>query len=70
MSLFLSVSVLSCREKTEKEKAIDRMEDAGGEVEVSRDGKKIKMETDEKKAKIKTNEDGEVKIKEKEKDSQ
>lgn len=65
MALFLSLSLTSCREQTEKEKVIDEMEEAGADVEVSRDGDKIKMETDDKKVKIKTDDDGDVKIKEK-----
>lgn len=65
MALFLSLSLTSCREQTEKEKIIDEMNDEGADVEVSRDGDKIKMETDNKKVKIKTDDDGNVKIKEK-----
>lgn len=65
MALFLSVSVSSCREKTEKEKVIDEMEDAGADVEVSKDGDKIKMETENREVKIKTDDEGDVKIKDK-----
>ncbi|OBX26202.1 hypothetical protein LX77_02422 [Gelidibacter algens] len=65
MALFLSLSLSSCREQTEKEKIIDEMNDEGADIEVSRDGDKIKMETDDKKVKIKTDDDGNVKIKEK-----
>ena len=65
MALFMATSFTSCREKTEKEKVIDEMNDQGADVKVSRDGDKIKMETDDKKVKIKTDKDGEVKIKEK-----
>lgn len=65
MALFLSLSFSSCREQTEKEKIIEEMNDQGADVDVSRDGDKIKMETDDKKVKIKTDDDGNVKIKEK-----
>lgn len=70
MALFLSVSFTSCREKTEKEKVINEMNDQGAEVKVKRDGDKIKMETDDKKVKIKTDSDGDVKIKKKTKDNE
>lgn len=65
MALFLSMSVTSCREKSEKEKVMDEMRDEGADIDVSNDGDKIKMETDDKKVKIKTDDDGDVKIKEK-----
>ena len=65
IALFLSLSLTSCREQTEKERVIDEMNDQGADVEVKRDGDKIKMETDNKKVKIKTDSDGNVKIKEK-----
>lgn len=67
MALFLSLSITSCREQTEKEKVIDEMNEQGADVKVKQDGDKIKMETDDKKVKIKTDDDGEVKIKEKSK---
>lgn len=62
MSLCLSSSFYSCREKTEKEKLIDEMKDEGADIDVSDDGDKIKMETDEKSVKIKED-DGDTKIK-------
>ena len=64
MALFLSISVTSCREKSEKEKLIDEMEEAGADIKTKTDGdeSKIKMETDDKSVKIKE-EDGETKIK-------
>ena len=65
MAVFLSLSVSSCREQSEKERVIEEMNDKGAEVKVKRDGDKIKMETDDKKVKIKTDNDGNVKIKEK-----
>lgn len=65
MSLFLTVSLTSCREQTEKEKVINEMNEKGADVKVKRDGDKIKMETDNKKVKIKTDNDGNVEIKEK-----
>jgi uncharacterized lipoprotein YehR (DUF1307 family) len=65
MALFLSVSLTSCREKTEKEKIIDEMEENGATIKTSDDGDKIKMETDNKEVKIKTDDEGDVKIKQK-----
>lgn len=65
MALFLTVSLTSCREQTEKERVIDEMNDKGAEVKVKEDGDKIKMETDDKKVKIKEKDNGETKIKEK-----
>ncbi|HUH28344.1 hypothetical protein [Gelidibacter sp.] len=65
MSLFMTLSLTSCREETEKEKIINEMKDEGADIEVSRDGDKIKMETENRKVKIKTDDDGEVKIKDK-----
>ncbi|MGJ8592038.1 MAG: hypothetical protein ACSHXF_05795 [Aquaticitalea sp.] len=65
MALFLTVSLTSCREQTEKEKLIEEMEDEGATIKTSDDGDKIKMETDNKEVKIKTDDDGDVKIKEK-----
>lgn len=65
MVLFLSISVTSCRDQTEKEKVIEEMEDAGAEIKVKDGGDKIKMETDNKEVKIKTDDNGDVKIKEK-----
>ena len=64
MALFLSVSLTSCREQTEKEKVMEEMEEAGADVKKKVDGDKtkIKMETDNKSVKIKE-EDGETKIK-------
>lgn len=67
MALFLSVSLTSCREQTEKEKIINEMQDEGADIDVSRDGDKIKMETENRKVKIKTDDDGDVKIKDKKK---
>jgi polyribonucleotide nucleotidyltransferase len=65
MALFLSVSLTSCREKSEKEKLIEEMKDEGATIKTSDDGDKIKMETEDRKVKIKTDDDGDVKIKEK-----
>lgn len=66
---FLTFSVSSCRDqKTQEETLIEDMQDKGADIEVKDDGKKIKMETDEVKAKIKTDDEGNVKIKKKEKD--
>ena len=62
MAMFLSVSLTSCREKSEKDKLIDEMQDEGATIKTSDDGDKIKMETDDKSVKIKEN-DGETKIK-------
>lgn len=67
MALFMATSFTSCRDKTEKEKVMDEMNDKGAKVKVNEDGDKIKMETDDKKVKIKTDEDGDVTIKEKDK---
>ena len=66
MALFMATSLMSCRDKTEKEKVMDEMKDEGATIKTSDDGDKIKMETDDKKVKIKTDDDGNVKIKEKE----
>ena len=63
MALFLSVSLTSCREKSEKDKLIDEMQEEGATIKTSDDGDKIKMETDNKEVKIKTDDDGDVKIK-------
>lgn len=65
MSLFMTISLTSCREETEKEKIINEMKEEGADIDVSRDGDKIKMETENRKVKIKTDNDGEVKIKDK-----
>lgn len=65
MALFLSISITSCREQTEKERVIEEMQDKGADVKVNKDGDKIKMETDDKKVKIKDEGNGDVKIKEK-----
>jgi hypothetical protein len=65
LALFLSMTLTSCREQTEKEKLIEEMEDEGAKIDVNDDGSKIKMETDDKKVKIKTDDNGDVKIKEK-----
>ena len=70
MALFMVSSLTSCRdqpEQTEKERTIEKMQNEGADIDVSRDGDKIKMETDDKKVKIKTDNDGDVKIKEKDK---
>ena len=64
MTLFMTVSLTSCREETEKDRLINEMKDEGAEIEVSKDGDKIKMETENRKVKIKTD-DGDVKIKDK-----
>ncbi|MBO3097262.1 hypothetical protein [Gelidibacter pelagius] len=65
MSLFMTFSLTSCREETEKEKIINEMKDEGADIDVSKDGDKIKMETENRKVKIKTDDDGDVKIKDK-----
>lgn len=70
MALFLSVSLTSCREQTEKERVIDEMNDKGADVKVKQDGDKIKMETENKKVKIKEKDNGETKIKEKTKNDE
>lgn len=64
MALFLSVSLMSCREQSEKEKVMEEMEEAGADVKKKTDGDetKIKMETEDKEVKIKE-EDGETKLK-------
>ncbi|MBA82569.1 MULTISPECIES: hypothetical protein [unclassified Leeuwenhoekiella] len=63
--LALTLSVTSCREKSEKEKLIDEMKEDGATIkEKSDDGDyKLKMETDDKEVKIKEDADGETKIK-------
>ena len=68
-SLCLSTSMISCREKSEKEKAISEMEDKGADIKVKDGGDKIKMETDDEKVKIKTDDDGNTTIKKKEEDT-
>ena len=65
MALFLSMSVTSCREKTEKEEVMEEMQDEGASIKTSDDGDKIKMETENREVKIKTDDDGDVKIKDK-----
>lgn len=65
MALFLSISLTSCREQTEKEKVMEEMKDDGATIKTSDDGDKIKMETDNREVKIKTDDDGDVKIKDK-----
>lgn len=67
MALCMATSFSSCRDKTEKEKVIDEMNDKGADVKVNEDGDKIKMETDDKKVKIKTDDNGDTTIKEKDK---
>ena len=67
---FLTFSVSSCRDdKTREEVLIEDMQDQGADVKVKNDGgtEKIKMETENEKLKIKTDEDGDTKIKHKEK---
>lgn len=63
--LGLTLSVTSCREKSEKEKLIEEMKEDGATIkEKSDDGDyKLKMETDDKEVKIKEDADGETKIK-------
>ena len=65
MSLFMTISLTSCREQTESERVINEMKDEGADIDVSQDGDKIKMETENRKVKIKTDDDGDVKIKDK-----
>ncbi len=65
MALFMATSFSSCRDKTEKEKVMEEMNDNDAEVKVNEDGDKIKMETEDKKVKIKEDENGDVTIKEK-----
>jgi len=63
---FLTLSLTSCRDnKTPKEELIEDMQDKGADIKVKDD--KIKMETDNEKVKIKTDDDGNTKIKHKEK---
>lgn len=65
---FLTISLSSCRDqKTQEEKVIEKMQDKGADVDVSQDGDKIKMETADEKVKIKTDDDGNTKIKDKDK---
>lgn len=67
---FLTFSVSSCRDqKTTEETLIEDMQDRGADVKIKDDGerRKVKMETDDKKVKIKTDEDGNKKIKVKDK---
>ncbi|AFL80240.1 hypothetical protein Aeqsu_0732 [Aequorivita sublithincola DSM 14238] len=66
---FLTMSLSSCRDqKTPKEEIIEDMQDQGADVKVKDGGDKIKMETDDQKVKIKTDDDGNVKIKQEDKD--
>ncbi len=67
---FLTLSVSSCRDnkKTQEDALIEEMQDKGADIQVKDDGKKIKMETETEKAKIKTDDDGNTKIKKKDKD--
>lgn len=69
LALLTIGSFTSCREKTEEKTLIEEMQDKGADVEVSRDGDKIKMETDEEKVKIKTDDNGNTKIKRKDKNT-
>ena len=64
LSLILTFSFTSCREKTEKEEIIEEMQEDGATMKKKVDGDevKIKMETEDKEVKIKE-EDGETKIK-------
>ena len=67
---FLTFSVSSCRDqnpKTTEEVLIEDMRDKGADIKVKDGGDKIKMETDDQKLKIKTDSDGNVKIKQKDK---
>lgn len=67
---FLTFSVSSCRdEKTREQVLIEDMQDKGADVKVKHEGgtEKIKMETEDEKLKIKTDEDGNTKIKQKDK---
>jgi len=71
--LFLGgiLSFSSCREqpKTAEQSLIDEMQDKGADIKVKEDasGKKIKMETEDEKVKIKTDNEGNTKIKKKDK---
>lgn len=66
---FLTISLTSCRDqKTQKEEIIEEMQDKGADIKVKDDGDKIKMETEDEKVKIKTDEDGNTKIKMKDKE--
>ncbi|GGW68234.1 hypothetical protein DFQ11_104124 [Winogradskyella epiphytica] len=64
MACFLTLSLTSCREQSEKDKLIEEMKEEGATMKKKVDGdeSKIKMETENKKVKIKE-EDGETKIK-------
>ena len=64
--LVVSVSFISCREKSEKEKLVEEMKEEGAEIETKTDDDgnyKMKMETEEKEVKIKEDADGNTKIK-------
>jgi len=64
--LVVSVSFISCREKSEKEKLVEEMKEEGAEIETKTDDDgnyKMKMETEEKEVKIKEDADGDTKIK-------
>jgi ABC-type enterochelin transport system substrate-binding protein len=69
---FLTISLTSCRdqepEKTQEQEIIEEMQDQGADIKVKDDGDKIKMETEDEKVKIKTDEDGDTKIKMKDKE--
>lgn len=66
---FLAVSLSSCRDqKTQEEQLVEEMQDKNADIKVKDDGDKIKMETADEKVKIKTDDDGNTKIKRKDKD--
>lgn len=70
---FLTVSLKSCRDQETKEETLEEtliedMQDKGADIKVKDDGDKIKMKTEDEKVKIKTDEDGDTKIKVKDRD--
>ena len=63
----LTITLSSCRDqKTQEEVIIEDMQDKGAEIKVEEG--KIKMETADEKVKIKTDDDGNTKIKQKDKE--
>ncbi|RXG32086.1 hypothetical protein SAMN02745246_01448 [Leeuwenhoekiella marinoflava DSM 3653] len=64
--LMVTLSVTSCREKSEKEKLVEEMKEEGAEIDTKTDDDgnyKMKMESDDKEVKIKEDADGDTKIK-------
>ena len=64
--LMMTLSVTSCREKSEKEKLVEEMKEEGAVIDEKTDDDgnyKVKMESDSKEVKIKEDADGDTKIK-------